>query len=81
MKKTKELILRAVEKTAQKKLIMDSERWPTCLGILHQPARKRLPRECGVRTAPQIVLTLSLSKRAVFNRGELEGMIQDGGTE
>ena len=25
MKKTKELILRAVEKTAQKKLIMDSE--------------------------------------------------------
>lgn len=30
-------------------------------------ARKRLPRECGVRTAPQIVLTLSLSKRAVFN--------------
>ena len=35
MKKTKELILRAVEKTAQKKLIMDSERWPTCLGILH----------------------------------------------
>ena len=39
MKKTKELILRAVEKTAQKKLIMDSERWPTCLGILHQPAR------------------------------------------
>ena len=31
MKKTKELILRAVEKTAQKKLIMDSERWPTCL--------------------------------------------------
>ena len=27
MKKTKELILRAVEKTAQKKLIMDSERW------------------------------------------------------
>ena len=37
MKKTKELILRAVEKTAQKKLIMDSERWPTCLGILHQP--------------------------------------------
>ena len=39
MKKTKELILRTVEKTAQKKLIMDSERWPTCLGILHQPVR------------------------------------------
>ena len=39
MKKTKELILRAVEKTAQKKLIMDSESWPTCLGILHQPVR------------------------------------------
>ena len=39
MKKTKELILRAVEKTAQKKLIMDSERWPTCLCILHQPVR------------------------------------------
>ena len=39
MKKTKELILRAVEKTAQKKLIMDSERWPTCLGIRHQPVR------------------------------------------
>lgn len=39
MKKTKELILRAVEKTAQKKLIMDSERWPTCLGILHQPGK------------------------------------------
>ena len=39
MKKTKELILRAVEKTAQKKLIMDSERWPTCLGILYQPVR------------------------------------------
>ena len=39
MKKTKELILRAVEKTAQKKLIMDSERWPTCLGILHQLVR------------------------------------------
>ena len=39
MKKTKELILRAVEKTAQKKLIMDSERWPTCLGILHQTVR------------------------------------------
>ena len=39
MKKTKELILHAVEKTAQKKLIMDSERWPTCLGILHQPVR------------------------------------------
>ena len=33
MKKTKELILRAVEKTAQKKLIMDSERWhPTSAG-------------------------------------------------
>ena len=37
---------------------------PVCISI---PARKRLPRECGVRTAPQIVLTLSLSKRAVFN--------------
>ena len=42
MKKTKELILRAVEKTAQKKLIMDSERWPTCLGILHQPVRPHI---------------------------------------
>ena len=39
MKKTKELILRAVEKTAQKKLIMYSDRWPKCLGILHQPVR------------------------------------------
>ncbi len=37
---------------------------PACISI---PARKRLPRECGVRTAPKIVLTLSLSKRAVFN--------------
>ena len=55
MKKTKELILRAVEKTAQKKLIMDSERWPTCLGILHQPAR------------PQSLHHKDVTKRAVFN--------------
>ena len=55
MKKTKELILRAVEKTAQKKLIMDSERWHTCLGILHQPAR------------PQSLHHKDVTKRAVFN--------------
>ena len=55
MKKTKELILRAVEKTAQKKLIMDSERWPTCLGILHQPVR------------PKSLQHKDVTKRAVFN--------------
>lgn len=55
MKKTKELILRAVEKTAQKKLIMDSERWPTCLGILHQLVR------------PQSLHHKDVTKRAVFN--------------